>query len=304
MSEDASLVSIVVATKNRPDSLDRLVRSLRRQDYQPFEIVVIDDGSEPPLERAGADIISSLRNEKSLGVSAARNLGISHARGEFIAIFDDDVEVADPTLLSRAVALAHKIPSCGAIGFRQLRPDGAVHYMQPATASWPCYAGQFFAYGTLLRNAALRRVGAFEPLLSFYYEEVELSLRLLDAGYSVVYDPSLRVTHYQDERGRDQTRIYRLMLRNTILTGLLRGPSWCVPAITLAALARHVRWTRADAGRIDFSGMGWSIGETLRALRYVKANRKPVRFATLQKKRRLTRCPQEISGPIPAEPGG
>jgi GT2 family glycosyltransferase len=293
VSEQYGLVSIVIATKDRQNSLDRLLRSLRCQDYRPFEIVVVDDGSETPVKPAGTEI-RNFRNPKNLGLSATRNFGISHAGGEFIAIFDDDVEIGDPTLLSRAVALARKYSDWGAIGFRQLRAEGAAHYMQPAAASVLCYAGQFFGYGALLRAAALRQVGGFEPMFGYYYEEIDLSLRLLDAGYSIIYDPSLSVTHYQDDRGRDQARIYRLMLRNSILTGLLRCPWWCVPSATLAAIARHLRWTRND-GKIDISGMTWSVAEALRARRYVLANRKPIRFATLQKKRRLTRHPQPIS---------
>jgi GT2 family glycosyltransferase len=292
MIERQGLISIVIATRNRQDSLDRLLRSLRSQDYRPFEILVVDDGSEPPTEFAETEV-KTFRNPSNLGVAASRNLGISRASGEFIAIFDDDVEVNDPTLLSRAVALARKHSDWAAIGFRQLRLDGAVHYMQPASGSVLCYAGQFFAYGTLLRAAALKQVGAFDSEFGYYYEEMELSLRLLDADYRVIYDPSLSVTHYYDERGRDQTRIYRLMLRNTILTGLLRCPWWCVPAVTLEAIKRHVRWTRG-AGRIDCSGIGWSVGEAMRLRRYVRTNRKPIRFATLQKKRRLTRHPQPI----------
>jgi GT2 family glycosyltransferase len=291
--EQAGLISIVIATKNRKDSLDRLLRSLQRQDYRPCEIVVVDDGSEPPLE-LGLPDIRSFRNPESLGATAARNSGINHAAGEFIAIFDDDVEISDPTLLTRSVALTRKHSDWGVIAFRQLSPGGATHYMQPASVSALCYAGQFFAYGSLLRTAALRRVGAFEPAFGYYYEEMELSLRLFDAGYSVIYDPSLFVMHYQDERGRDQIRIYRLMLRNTILTGLLRCPWWCMPAIMFAAITRHVRWT-ANEGRIDFSGIGWSVAGAARLLRYVRTNRKPIRFATLQKKRRLTRRPQPIS---------
>src|SRR5271166_1997625 len=99
LSEQTDLVSIVIATKNRPDSLERLVRSLQRQDYGSCEIIVVDDGSEPPLKHCLAEV-RSFRNSKSLGYIPTRNFGISRARGQFIAIFDDDVEVSDTTLLS------------------------------------------------------------------------------------------------------------------------------------------------------------------------------------------------------------
>ena len=302
MSKQAGLVSVVIATKNRPDSLDRLLRSLRDQDYRPSEVLVVDDGSEPPIQEVPRNV-KTFRNPTSLGMAGARNLGIRHARGEFIAIFDDDVEVKDQTLLSRAVALAQKLPDWGAIGFRQLRPGGEPHEMQPVVSVMPCYTGVFLGYGHLLRASALKQVGPFESLFGFYYEEMELSLRLLDAGYSIIYDPSLSVTHYQDERGRDQTRIFRLMLRNTILTGFLRCPWWCVPLIMLAALARHVRWT-GHFGRVDFRGIGWSIGETVRAVPYVRTNRRPIAFSTMQRKRRLMRQPLQIPEHVRSECNG
>lgn len=253
---------------------------------------MVDDGSDPPVQGLGAEI-TSLRNPQSLGATAARNFGIRRASGQFIAMFDDDVELIDPTLLSRAAALAQRVLDCGAIGFRQLRASGDPYPLQPVASLLPCYTGVFFTYGSLARAKALRSVGLFESLFGFYYEEVELSLRLLDAGYSIIYDPSLSVIHYQDERGRDQTRAHRLVLRNTILTGLLRCPLWCVPGIILTAIARHVRWT-GHSGKVDFSGIQWSIGEVLRTLSYIRTNRKSIRFATLQRKRRLTRQPQPI----------
>lgn len=137
------LVSIVVAVKNRQDSLERLLVSIERQDYKDREILIVDDGSEPPIcqEMAG---IKYLRNQQSLGTTVARNSGMILSRGEFIVIFDDDAEIRDTILLTRAVVLARRFPKCGAIGFRQLRADGSASYMQPSTATALAYAGHFF----------------------------------------------------------------------------------------------------------------------------------------------------------------
>lgn len=283
-------VSVVIASKNRPDSLERAIRSLRRQDCQTFEIVVVDDGSTPPLATDLGSDVTVLRNEHSRGMCAARNRGISVARGELVLMLDDDVEIMDATLISRATALASRFPACAAIGFRQLTPKGVPSYMQPSAASVLCYAGQFFGYGHLLRADALRRVGTFEPAFGYYYEEIELSLRLLDAGYSIIYDPSLSVVHYEDQRGRDYSVISRMTLRNAILTALLRFPITLMPFGIAAPVVRHLKRTRA-VGRADFRGISWAAGEVARLLGYTLQKRKTVRSATLWLKHNLTAKP-------------
>ena len=65
------------------------------------------------------------------------------ASGQYIVVLDDDVSLPDPSLLARAVERAQQTPRLGAIGFRQLTPDGKVHYMQPATGNEVCQASPF-----------------------------------------------------------------------------------------------------------------------------------------------------------------
>lgn len=91
------LVSVILATHNRSRLLSRAVESVKAQDYPNWEIVLVDDGSTDDTP----NVIRQLKNElgeerlKSLrivpsGVCAARNHGLSAARGEYIAYLDDD----------------------------------------------------------------------------------------------------------------------------------------------------------------------------------------------------------------------
>jgi glycosyltransferase involved in cell wall biosynthesis len=98
------LVSVIIPTRNRAAYLKLAVESVYRQTYQNFEIIVIDDGSVDHTK----DVIKSFDDrlqyffQTSKGVSAARNLGISKARGEYIAFLDDD-DIYLPERLAIAV---------------------------------------------------------------------------------------------------------------------------------------------------------------------------------------------------------
>src|SRR5512135_213179 len=90
-AEPALTVSVVIPTKNRDDSLARTLSSVAGQDFRDLEVIVVDDGSDPPAKvSASARIV---RNTRSWGASAAKNLGLEAARGEFVLFLDDDVEL-------------------------------------------------------------------------------------------------------------------------------------------------------------------------------------------------------------------
>lgn len=85
-------VSVIIPTYNRVDSARNAVQSVLAQTRAPEQIVLVDDGSsDDSAERMRAEFpgIDVMRQENR-GVSAARNLGIRHAHGEWIAFLDDD----------------------------------------------------------------------------------------------------------------------------------------------------------------------------------------------------------------------
>ena len=102
-------VSVVIATHNRAELLPTAVESILQQTLQDFEIVIVDDAStdETPevVERLSAQDarIRALRSEENVGAGGARNLGFAEARGEFVAVLDDD-ERAEPERLEQQVA--------------------------------------------------------------------------------------------------------------------------------------------------------------------------------------------------------
>jgi glycosyltransferase involved in cell wall biosynthesis len=88
------LVTVVIPTRDRAALLRQTLRSVLRQRDVSLEIVIVDDASSSPAAEVVAGlaggVVRVLRQPRSSGVSAARNLGVAEARGRWIAFLDDD----------------------------------------------------------------------------------------------------------------------------------------------------------------------------------------------------------------------
>lgn len=102
--------TVIVATFNRPRSLDACLRALAAQDlpHGDFEVLVVDDGSATPqreiVERFSGALMVRVIEQANAGPATARNAGAREARGRFLAFTDDDCQ-PDPGWLS-ALGLA------------------------------------------------------------------------------------------------------------------------------------------------------------------------------------------------------
>src|SRR5580698_546767 len=89
-------VSAVIPTRNRPALVSRAVQSVLRQTHSDIEAVVVIDGPDPEtaaaLEAIGDPRVRVIALAENVGGSEARNVGAREARGEWIALLDDDDE--------------------------------------------------------------------------------------------------------------------------------------------------------------------------------------------------------------------
>ena len=107
----APLVSVIIPTYNRAALVQQAVASVKAQTYRDFEIVVVDDGgTDGAYEVLSADReLRVLHHPSRRGVSAARNTGITAARGEWLAFLDSD-DLWLPDKLARQVLLLEGAP--------------------------------------------------------------------------------------------------------------------------------------------------------------------------------------------------
>ena len=89
------LISIIVPMYNSSSTIERCLNSLKNQSYKNIEIIVINDGSTDNSSEICRKMIKKDKRIKiyekvNQGVSSARNLGLSHAKGDFIGFVDSD----------------------------------------------------------------------------------------------------------------------------------------------------------------------------------------------------------------------
>lgn len=88
--QTSNLVSVIIPTFNRTKFVQRAIQSVLNQTYKNFEIIIIDDGSTDSTEADLKAFPIHYFKTKNLGVSSARNLGVSLAKGNWLAFLDSD----------------------------------------------------------------------------------------------------------------------------------------------------------------------------------------------------------------------
>lgn len=220
------LVSIVVITYNRASMLPATVASLRRlqtDERFTYEIVVVNNASSDntaqvlhhAAQQSGAPVKPFL--ETRPGVSCARNAGIAHAQGEWIAFHDDD-QLADPRWLVELFGLAHRRGVRVVGGAVRLKlPEAEQRQLAPqcrkllgetvgSVAEQPYGRKDGFGAGSLLiHRDVFAHVGRFDESLTEGGEDTDLYRRVCAAGIDCWFCPASVVHHViPSERLADQ----------------------------------------------------------------------------------------------------
>jgi PGF-CTERM protein len=99
VTERTPRVSVILTTYNRTNLLPRAIDGVLRQAYRDWELLIVDDASEEDtaavVDGYDDERIRLLAHDRNRGAAAARNTGIEHARGEYVAMLDDDDEWID-----------------------------------------------------------------------------------------------------------------------------------------------------------------------------------------------------------------
>jgi GT2 family glycosyltransferase len=202
-------VSVVVCTRDRPQLLLDTIESILAGETKPGEIVVVDQSREPDpgIDRYADDGVVQIRSPAP-GLTHARNVGIAAARGTVIVFSDDDVRV-DAKWLSALVAAIgaedeRRVAAGQVIPAPPERPGAftSSHYVDDTPAT---YAGRIDRDPLGGGNMAMYRsgfdvVGLFDERLGAggrypAADDNDFGLRLLEAGFSIVYVPEAIVYH-------------------------------------------------------------------------------------------------------------
>jgi GT2 family glycosyltransferase len=188
-------VTVVVPTRNRHTSLRRTVAALARQETERrWELVVVDDGSEPAVSRDDLVPVASARIVPGTGRSAAgaRNAGIRAAEGALVLFTDDDTEPA-PGWLEAAAAFMEAHPDHVGVEGTVVSPPFDPLYAYSIEVDAP---GAYVTCNIGFRRTTLVRLGGFDDeAFPIHCEDFDLSLRARRLG-PIGFEPDMRLVHH------------------------------------------------------------------------------------------------------------
>ncbi len=236
LPEALPLVSIVIPTRNGFGLLRRCVESIfAKTQYTNYELLIIDNGSDDLvtlryLQRLRDDErVTVIRDDSPFNYAALNNKAVAQARGEIIALLNDDLEVINGDWLDEMVS--HAVHSeVGAVGAKLYYPDNTVqhagvivglggvagHSHKHFLRDNPGFCGRLLltqnlsavtAACMLLRKEVFDAVGGFdEQNLSVAFNDVDLCLRIKEYGLNIVWTPYAELYHYESaSRGYEDT---------------------------------------------------------------------------------------------------
>jgi glycosyltransferase involved in cell wall biosynthesis len=201
------LISVVIPTYNRQDTISRSIQSALEQTYSPIEVIVVDDGStdatDQILRQFGGNI--NVLRQPNGGPSAARNKGILAAKGSAIAFLDSDDTWLPDKIMRQAELLSRGgdiVPCCVSNALLEPALDGHRTSFGIASIKGPVEDGfwmnpafilatRFLLFNqvVLVRREALDKVGGFDNGLRLL-EDYDLALRLSLLGpWGIVSEP-------------------------------------------------------------------------------------------------------------------
>lgn len=128
-------ISIVISSFNGHSTIPAALAALHDQRYQNFELVLVDDGSDPPIQELLRDVAlpvstTLVRLPRNYGLSLARNIGVQISQGDSVIFMDDDMRPRPNMTAAAALRQAHTT-NCIFVGFRE-DTDPGVFFGPPA----------------------------------------------------------------------------------------------------------------------------------------------------------------------------
>lgn len=262
-------VSVVIAAHNRELFLPRCLEALAQSVIQPLECIVVDDGSADRSAAIangyGTKVISTGRQS---GPARARNLGVSHARGDIILFLDSDVCAHQDTIARIVDQFQQHRGVDAVIGAYDDAPDVEAFWSQYRNLLH-CFthrsarreASTFWCGCGAVRRPAFLAAGGFDPSYDRpAVEDIEFGARVISGGGKILLDADIRVKHLK-------RWTFWSMIRTDILD---RGIPWARLILRNGSVPDdlNVRWSQrfsvALAGlMICFACLGRPVGSGL-----------------------------------------
>jgi len=250
------LVSVILLAHNKAAYTQRCLQGLAATPYRPWELLAVDNGSSDSTRALLDDYqerlekkrvaVTRLSFEENVGAVTARNQAMTRAEGELLVFLDNDVVPRTLSWMDRLADYLAEHPEVGAVAPKlvyptapydiqcagcEVSPTGRVNFRGRGE---PRGAGEFNAAREcqalisacwMMPASAVRAVGPLDEGFSpVQYEDIDYCYRLREAGYQVVYLPTVEMYHFENvTTGRTEALNYRYL---TVKNGLRFKNKW------------------------------------------------------------------------------
>ena len=244
--KEEPLVSILIPNKDHTDDLDVCLNSFfERADYQNYEFIIIENNSVLPETFAYYEKIEKEHDnvkvvywEAGFNYSAINNFGFKFAKGDYIMLLNNDVELITPDIFQSMLGFCMR-PEVGIVGAKLLYNDHTVqhagvlvgaggladHVFKGIHEDDPGYMGRAIssqdvsavtAACLLVKRSVYEEVGGLEDEFQVAFNDVDFCLKVRKAGYLIVYDADVKLFHYESKsRGMEAVSYTHLTLPTT-----------------------------------------------------------------------------------------
>jgi GT2 family glycosyltransferase len=245
-------ISVIIITYKRLRELKETIQSLQEEAEAWDELILIDNHSEDGTKAYGEELMAGNAKIKfcslteNLGVAGGRNFGVKQASGDVLVFLDDDAVFAQKGYFSVIREKMEKDPAIGALAFRvinfysgQMRTEEMPFTDKKLDMGVERLTSTFIGAGHAIRREVFEKCGLYPADYFYGVEELDLSFRIIDKGYSILYFPSVRVLHKQVNTGRVTNQEKWIMsYRNRMLTAYKYLPTKYVVGLGLVLFGK------------------------------------------------------------------
>ena len=230
------LISVIIPNKDHTDDLDICLKSLyEKSSYKNFEVIIVENNSteketfeyyEAITQKHGN--IKVVKWKGNFNYSAINNFGVNYAKGEYILLLNNDVEIINGVCLEEMLMFAQR-KDVGAVGAKLYYSDDTVqhagvilglggmaghahkhfgrnHPGYMARASIAQNLSACTAACLMMRRDVFDEVGGLDESFEVAFNDVDLCMKIREKGYLVVFTPYAELYHYESKsRGNDST---------------------------------------------------------------------------------------------------
>lgn len=230
------LISIIIPNKDHIDDLEKCICSVvEKSTYRRFEIIIVENNS---VEQETFDYYKDIQKKhenikvviwrEEFNYSAINNFGFQYAKGEYIVLLNNDIEILTPDWLEQMLMFTQR-EDVGAAGMMLYYPDDTIQHAGVilGIGGVAGHSHKYFKRGDygyvsrltiaqnlsavtaacmMLRAEVYRQVGGLDEGFAVAFNDVDLCMKIREAGYLIVWTPYAEAYHYESKsRGLEDT---------------------------------------------------------------------------------------------------